>query len=507
MAWNQTVEVEYHYGDTYYQSSGTVIDGNTILTAAHCVTDSNGNYLSNRNYKLKIFYRDAFERRREFTGFDQHYDQIYDKSIFDGDNYFYRNESKNDVAVISLFSNGAESSLSQYTNGYLGINYTQKPSDILSKYLLFHAGGYPAETFDGDTYLSKYVSPTVYDEYSCATASWWYAEPGTSGSPLLGIKLGQQEILGWLSTVSTFRSYSTYGLFTKGTYDWVTYQKDYNPYAITTTTTTTTTSSSTTFRSSHDVTAAEDGETIYRRVASDDNIISANPDGSWSFDGSTATGSGERDVLFLGADRGSLKSILGGAGDDVYVVSWWNASTTSGDTRIVENADGGDDSCWVNFSDYILPNQVENLVSMSSDGIRMLANDSDNKFIGGGGADQLYAGTGDDIIYGREGDDVIIGGSGADAMWGCEGADSFVYETDHLGGVDKIWDFAVGVDKIIVSQAVLDRTWYETTTGGSNLYYDANGDHAYDGTVDRLITGLAGVNVTSGTLSNIVFVS
>lgn len=67
----------------------------------------------------------------------------------------------------------------------------------------------------------------------------------------------------------------------------------------------------------------------------------------------------------------------------------------------------------------------------------------------GGGADVILGGAGADVLLGQGGDDVINGGVGADKMAGSGGADTFVFAPGD--GVDVVFDFTVGTDKIDIS--------------------------------------------------------
>jgi Ca2+-binding RTX toxin-like protein len=123
----------------------------------------------------------------------------------------------------------------------------------------------------------------------------------------------------------------------------------------------------------------------------------------------------------------------------------------------------------------------------------MLANDFDNKFIGGPGSDQLFAGTGDDIIYGREGDDLIVGGKGNDALFGGPGRDTFAWELEHAGSNDRVMDFELGLDRLdlrgVTQQLPGSQISFVQQAGGTEIWLDRDGN----GTNDALITTLVGI--------------
>jgi len=77
---------------------------------------------------------------------------------------------------------------------------------------------------------------------------------------------------------------------------------------------------------------------------------------------------------------------------------------------------------------------------------------------GGEGFDKLYGGEGWDTLDGGSGNDTLVGGTGNDTLTGGIGADKFVFNvgpnsSGYAGGLDKITDFTVGVDKLVFDNA------------------------------------------------------
>jgi Ca2+-binding RTX toxin-like protein len=68
--------------------------------------------------------------------------------------------------------------------------------------------------------------------------------------------------------------------------------------------------------------------------------------------------------------------------------------------------------------------------------------------VGDAGNDTLLGGSAADFIYGQSGDDLIDGGAGGDVLVGGEGADTFVYESLAESGLDSIFDFESGIDRL-----------------------------------------------------------
>jgi Ca2+-binding RTX toxin-like protein len=242
-----------------------------------------------------------------------------------------------------------------------------------------------------------------------------------------------------------------------------------------------------------DIQSAADGASMFAEVASDDTLAVpiwyADSQLAWTeWDGDSARvlGSSGRDFVYF--EEGDLLARAeGGEGDDVYVVRYVPGALTGGDPRIIERDGEGNDTVWVSVSDYILPNGVENLVSMTENGVRMLANDGNNKFIGGPGDDQLFSGFGEDIVYGREGNDLIVGGDETDALFGAAGDDTFAWELGHVGDDDRIWDWDAGdrLDLRGLGGVVVTRNGADT-----QVWHDPN----RDGVADAHIVTVIGVD-------------
>ncbi|MBF2076368.1 MAG: PD40 domain-containing protein [Synechococcales cyanobacterium C42_A2020_086] len=88
-------------------------------------------------------------------------------------------------------------------------------------------------------------------------------------------------------------------------------------------------------------------------------------------------------------------------------------------------------------------------------GSKMTGNARNNTLTGTPGNDTLHGKGGRDTLIGAAGDDVLIGGKGGDVLTGGAGRDRFVYQHPQ-DRVDRITDFTVGEDKIVLTQ-LLDR--------------------------------------------------
>ncbi len=153
------------------------------------------------------------------------------------------------------------------------------------------------------------------------------------------------------------------------------------------------------------------------------------------------TGGGGADTLNDGG-VGGADTLVGGAGNDTYVVS------NAGDS-IIENAGEGTDTVRTTLNSYTLGANLENLT-----------------FIGTG----AFTGTGNNaanVIVGGSGKDTLIGGAGADTLTGGTGADVFFLAKGDANG-DLITDFSRGQgDQIQLSGYDPGATLVKTVVGNA----------------------------------------
>lgn len=93
--------------------------------------------------------------------------------------------------------------------------------------------------------------------------------------------------------------------------------------------------------------------------------------------------------------------------------------------------------------------------SSPNPGTESTGNAGNNTLTGTPGNDTLNGKGGRDVLTGGDGNDVIIGSKGNDVLTGGAGRDRFVYQKPQ-DRFDRITDFTVGEDKIVLSQ-LLDR--------------------------------------------------
>jgi uncharacterized delta-60 repeat protein len=134
--------------------------------------------------------------------------------------------------------------------------------------------------------------------------------------------------------------------------------------------------------------------------------------------------------------RGGADTLYGLAGNDTYLVD------DAGDL-VFETVGGGADKVMASVGYALTAGQeIEKLTTVSAAGTEAIA-------LTGNGFVQT--------IQGNAGANVLDGKGGADVLQGFGGSDSFVFSTT-LGrdNVDRIVDFARGVDKIVLSAAIFD---------------------------------------------------
>ena len=214
-------------------------------------------------------------------------------------------------------------------------------------------------------------------------------------------------------------------------------------------------------------------------------------------------GRGGDDNLYGGADGDTLDGgsggdhMEGGTGDDAYIVD------DLGDV-VLEFSGEGTDQVYTSLSDYVIPDEVENMTynGVSGDAFTGTGNTLDNVIYGGGGADSLSGAEGNDELRGQggsdtldggDGDDLLVGGGGIgqDTMTGGIGADRFqigYYESNVGASGDIITDFESGTDLIDLSG------WDANINTAGNQAFSFVGTAAFSNTAGELRYYFDGTN-------------
>jgi subtilisin-like proprotein convertase family protein len=112
----------------------------------------------------------------------------------------------------------------------------------------------------------------------------------------------------------------------------------------------------------------------------------------------------------------------------------------------------------------------------------VIGGDGNNTVVGNNAGDRLYGGLGTDVLTGGTGADLLDGRGGSNTLTGGAGADKFAL---HLGAFSAITDFALNVDKILVSAAefggaLLDGLQTKDFVYGTGTTHVSGGGFVYD---------------------------
>ncbi|AIG05381.1 retention module-containing protein [Pseudomonas fluorescens] len=182
--------------------------------------------------------------------------------------------------------------------------------------------------------------------------------------------------------------------------------------------------------------------------------------------GSTLTGTNGDDILMAGAGNNILN---GGDGNDVLTAGSGNNEMHGGNGNDLlfsgignDLLDGGAGIDTVSYA-HATAGVTVNLGLATSQvtggagtdtllALENLIGSNFNDVLTGDGSNNLISGgLGNDTLKGEGGDDILIGGPGNNTLTGGAGADTFQYLTGNSGH-DVITDFAVGTDKLDLSQ-------------------------------------------------------
>lgn len=196
-------------------------------------------------------------------------------------------------------------------------------------------------------------------------------------------------------------------------------------------------------------------------------------------------GQGGNDIL---ADGGGVvaETLLGGIGDDIYVVSFRETST-------IEYANEGIDTVQTTFSIFALQNNVENL-TFTNGGTHGagVGNSLDNVITGG---------TGQDDLFGRDGNDTLDGNTGsANTLLGQEGNDTYIVR---VAGDSVIEVAGQGSDTVraFVSAHTLAANVENLIYAGAGTFIgvgNGEGNAIYGGALGDDLNGMGGDDVIIG---------
>jgi Ca2+-binding RTX toxin-like protein len=209
------------------------------------------------------------------------------------------------------------------------------------------------------------------------------------------------------------------------------------------------------------------------------------------------------DNLYAGSGSDTL---IGGLGNDIYYLSYAAADGTN--DVIIEEVSSGTDTAYAIFSATLAAN-VENLTLLGLVAISGTGNDLNNT---------IYGNSANNMLNGSGGNDYLVSGTGSDEFVFSGGP--IATNIGALLGIDRIADFAVGVDKIVLSSttfsslpATLAASDFEIVTSNAlaasstalivynsangALFYNQNGSAANYGNGGQFATLNAGLTTLS----------
>jgi Ca2+-binding RTX toxin-like protein len=169
---------------------------------------------------------------------------------------------------------------------------------------------------------------------------------------------------------------------------------------------------------------------------------------------------------------------------------------------------GADSLTGTAFADSLVGFAGDDIIGGGDGNDTLLGGGGLDKIRGGGGVDVLHGGADKDVLHGGAGDDILNGGKGDDILAGGQGNDKFVFSSGVPFasadlGIDRISDFTVGNDRIVLDAATfvslgspLTATDFATVTNDADagtsaaaiVYNSANGKLFYN--EDRGAAGL-----------------
>ncbi|WP_420403776.1 calcium-binding protein [Nisaea sp.] len=220
--------------------------------------------------------------------------------------------------------------------------------------------------------------------------------------------------------------------------------------------------------------------------------ILLNPDAT---EGSVLIIQGEGNARIRGG--GGSDKIQGGSGDD---------TVTGGVGDDLLRGGGGNDSIFGGTHDDVIYGNIGDDTIASDDGADSFFGGQGNDEIAGGAGDDMlmgnrdsdvaYGNIGSDVVYGNQQDDTLFGGAGNDTLYGGQdadvleggkdddalhgnlGGDQFVFRND--SGVDVIYDFVGGTDRILVTANINGLAVTEAADLALRISSDATGNAVID---------------------------
>jgi serralysin len=192
-------------------------------------------------------------------------------------------------------------------------------------------------------------------------------------------------------------------------------------------------------------------------------------------------GGGGADRITMGASTGYA---YGGEGDDILIGGDAIDVLIGGEGADTLLGGAGNDVLWIDGRDTIDGGAgIDWAIIFSSTGDTIVVRDAMNVEVvaGNSGNDVIdaRATTRGHHLHGNAGDDVIYTGSGNDNLYSGAGADTFVFSG--RWGLDQIWDWQSGIDKISFAGSGITASQLKITSSGSTaiVTHISTGDQIY----------------------------
>jgi|GEM_PF-3899778 len=189
-------------------------------------------------------------------------------------------------------------------------------------------------------------------------------------------------------------------------------------------------------------------DVIYGGTGNDEIYAKQGDDSLFGDMGDDILFGGEGDDHIVGGTGNDL--LIGGDGHDFMEGGYGNDRLTAGTGDDVLLGDMGDDELDGGAGS-------DALIGGGGDDV-IFGGAGDDYISGGAGHDGLIGGDGDDFIEAGAGSDFIVGGKGNDGIFLGEGEDIILFQSDGHGGsfgIDTVFDFELGVDKILIEDTTL----------------------------------------------------
>ncbi len=180
----------------------------------------------------------------------------------------------------------------------------------------------------------------------------------------------------------------------------------------------------------------------------------------------TLNGGSGNDKLNGDADKDTL---TGGTGKDTLSGGSGNDNLNGGDGNDKLNGGGDNDRlAGGKGKDTLTGGAGKDTLVGGAGNDQLNGGDGNDKLNGGGDNDRLAGGKGKDTLTGGAGRDILDGGAGNDILISGGGSDSFLFNTERSFrkpdvGVDRIDDFIIGQDQIVLDKTTFNKL--QSTTG------------------------------------------